>query len=171
MAGITAINWQPIPSDYWKGLECTYHYALWPSPVDHDQWFMNAGFTEFADSDDQWEADYHQINARLVAALKSKGPATVRDSTRSFLQRWFSADTADEALVYELIKGSQYDQLVCRIDFGNPPQAIIRPNSQVWWLSMATPENQWVEKLAATLAAGRKVNRGSLDWSKYGYSR
>lgn len=49
-------------------------FALWPSPVNHDVCFREAGFTDFADGDETWDAHADGVLTRLLAELSSYGP-------------------------------------------------------------------------------------------------
>lgn len=61
--GIKEICWDKIPAQLRSNVfpEDGHLFAFWPSPVDHDICFKNAGFTEFEDSDDLWDDNYSDM--------------------------------------------------------------------------------------------------------------
>lgn len=56
-------EWRPNPV-----LSLRQVHAVWPSPVDADACFQKAGFTDFADTDDEWDT------VRLVWELDERVP-------------------------------------------------------------------------------------------------
>src|ERR1700693_5711314 len=85
---IGAINWDNVPTAHlpqWIEPSGTL-LAIWPSPVDHDVCFANAGFSEFADSDEPYDAEWKQMLERLLDALARFGEMRLENKDRPRLR-------------------------------------------------------------------------------------
>src|SRR4029453_13083633 len=78
---IREIHWCEIPATIapqWANPADTL-LALWPSPVDDDCCFAGARFSEFDDSDEQWDAEWKAMVERMLEALNDFGPAIIHN--------------------------------------------------------------------------------------------
>src|SRR5687767_14897383 len=112
------IHWSPVPSAP-DGVEL---FALWPSPMNDDVCFREAGFTDFGDGDENWDADAQSLLTRLLDALSSYGPPRLMSESAESHQSWYrrlftKAEVFDLRQQIEL--PIQWDELPdCLVAFG-----------------------------------------------------
>lgn len=136
-------------------------WAVWPSPVDHDACFAAAGFTDFADTDAAWDAEFDGMLARGLAALSDLGDAalvageypTERGQPRVSLRDALLAAARDDNFP------------PCVVAFGEPALASMRTSHghPIVWVWKATGS---VGGLVGRMADGRDVGRCDLDWDR-----
>ena len=49
--------------------------AIWPSPVDADACFSEAGFHDFADTDDSWDSAWRSILRAIFEDFSARNPS------------------------------------------------------------------------------------------------
>jgi hypothetical protein len=123
--------------------------AVWPAPVDHDACFLDAGFSDFADTDEEWERQVARLIDALMAGLGTCGPARMRSGEG-------------------LLASARDDNVpACVVEFGSPAAAALRTSDGhpiFWiWLGGSTLD---VEALLRTVAFGTRLQRTSLQWDK-----
>lgn len=101
-------------------------FALWPEPVDHDLCFEKAGFTQFADSDESWDADFESLAERLLHALRNNGTMRLVSGERAVSRTGLFRRPEVGSLLQTLIFAAQDDQFpICILEFGQPASARI----------------------------------------------
>src|SRR4029453_15564917 len=136
---IREIHWCEIPATIapqWANPADTL-LALWPSPVDDDCCFTDAGFSEFDDSDEQWDAEWKAMVERMLEALNDFGPAIIhnkgagvrgRSSLASWVIPWYSPTEAVELSIADRTILSTHDDKFedAVVDFGELPKVTLR---------------------------------------------
>lgn len=69
------VHWSDVPPADAGRLIAPGHQlvAMWPSPVEHDTCFAQAGFTEFGDNDDAWLESADALLGRALSVLSGQG--------------------------------------------------------------------------------------------------
>ncbi|HEX7899354.1 MAG TPA: hypothetical protein VF950_16430 [Planctomycetota bacterium] len=169
--GIRLLNWAPVSGQFVKqwAHAAGNLYAIWPSPVDHDQCFQNAGFFDYADSDDSWDGDFAGLTIRLVANLELLGSPSLKRSSRWYWRSLIWKRTPREILLHELILAAHDDRTECLVEFGSRPQAIVHVDGghPIWWLYAGAKNEDWVVELARLMANGLPVQRTDLQWDRF----
>ncbi len=71
------LHWSRVPNPPADALPGVQVHALWPSPVNPDVCFAEAGFTDFGDADLDWDQQADELVQRVIDTLASHfGPAT-----------------------------------------------------------------------------------------------
>jgi hypothetical protein len=130
--------------------------VLVPAPIDHDECFASAGFTDFADTDDDWYAEFSALVWRLFQFLEQAGPARL-PLGRSTLA------TPVEAIV-AAARDDNFPASV--VHFGSPTQASVSASAghPLLWLWSARDRFDDHELLSST-AGSLELVRTRLDWS------
>jgi hypothetical protein len=145
-------SWSPV-----SGRLC----AIWPSPVDHDQCFAAAGFTDFADSDGTWWLHFGDLVARIVGVLEPAGHAVVRTGETP------SGVEGRQVVPQALLAAATDDNFpTCLVEFGDPPRASIRTSNghAIMWLW--TADGTAIDAVLSAMALGHEVRQLSLRWDK-----
>jgi hypothetical protein len=135
-------------------------WALWPSPVDHDVCFAAAGFTDLADTDDDWSAELAQLIERLLAAL---GPDTPRLSAGEYPAHRGRARTS---LADALLAAASNDAFpACVVVAGEPAHSLLRTSNghPIIWIARAEGE---LTAILAAVAGGLELRELELDFSR-----
>ncbi len=145
--------------------------ALWPTPIDADACFEEAGFAEFADSDAEWDAGFEQLGALLVETVgRLAGPAQPLPPPPP-TRAWFGlrrvarpAPTALEALLEAAHDDNRGRVTAC---FGSPARAALTTadGHPIWWLHAAPELAGLPEAVRAACAARYPVARRPLPWT------
>jgi len=135
-------------------------WALWPSPVDHDQCFREAGFDEFADTDADWDRDLAELVSRTVEVLQRLAPGRVSGG------EYLLGESNTEALHEAILAGTKEDSLQPPVvSFGEPPLASVRTSDghAILWIWLAAGD---LEQHLALIAKGRDVRTRNLSWDR-----
>ena len=168
---IHTIHWGEVAAGlhaFWEGPD-TEVTAIWPGPVDHDECFRSAGFTDFEDSDDAWDSEFERLAHRLVTWLKRFGePATAqREGVRQAVIHYLSGKPGDSALVRRILAPAYDDrEFEVIVNFGSPVAVRLCTGGghEIFWLATRKQEAMDREDLLEFLAEGRDVSRTSLKW-------
>jgi hypothetical protein len=171
-----AFRWNSQDADWPQGEEVL---AIWPAPVNADACFAEAGFTDFDDSDEQWEQEWQEMIGRLLAFLKRYGePRAVRSPevflAQSALRRLASRilgrkqPPLELSILQQITVVTQDDQfgdvLLC---FGQEGKAGLWTGTGHEVLVVKGVESQTGrQELLADLAENRPLVHRKLDWSK-----
>jgi len=143
--------------------------AVWPSPVNADVCFQAAGFTDFGDADDRWDALAETWLQRLIAALSAQGTPVLRSppllAHRPWWQRWFKP-AVPLPLLQQVLMPMHWDSLpACELHFGDSG-AVLRAGQGHWLCWLRWPEARAAElpALLQQLAAGHPLHRTPLAW-------
>jgi hypothetical protein len=181
MASIRTLNWGIVPPDQrprWVLPEGTL-LALWPTPVDSDVCFCEAGFDEFADSDDAWDRDWQNIVTRTIDVLRLRGTVRLRNEADvlevrkrrplEWLLPWRQPTRTVTLSAEERIFLSTRDDRIppAVVEVGDPPAVLLRVSDghPLLWLDFVTGLTETdANALICQIAGGRPVQRRELRW-------
>jgi hypothetical protein len=134
--------------------------ALWPAPVNRDECFASAGFTNFGETDD---AELDALTGRLLLALEKLGPAwSPRPIER---RRSLLREPAPMRLLQQILLSIHQDGLPpLTIHFGDPPLAAVHTadGHAIFWLTLPVG---YLPGLLTEVASGLPVSEMNLQWS------
>lgn len=144
-------------------------FALWPSPVSDDACFREAGFTDFGDGDENWEAHAAGLLTRLLAELSSYGVPRLASKPVERHQPWYrrplaEAEVPDLRQQFEL--PMQWDELPdCVVLFGESG-ASLRTGSghHLFWIVLPEQDAPSFADLVKRVAGLHPVVRTDLKW-------
>ncbi len=155
--------------------------AIWPAPLDTDACFTDAGFHDFADSDEVWDQDWRNFVVRVLGRLEQIGAPQLkteaqiddvdaRSLSRKLLDRLISratpAPTAPLTIVEQIVAVTQDSRLgEVLVEFGTSVQACLLASRghPILWLGW-TPTHGAAEVLVERLAEGMPVIQTNLNW-------
>jgi hypothetical protein len=159
------IHWSPVPS----ADEGSALFALWPAPVNPDVCFQEAGFTDFGDGDENWEADADGLLTRLLEALSSYGAPRLMSEPAEKHQSWYrrlftKAEVFDLRQQIEL--PIQWDELPdCIVSFGESGVSLRTGSGHhIFWVTLPHAEAGSFPKLVNRVAASHPTTRTELRW-------
>jgi hypothetical protein len=166
-----AIHWSPVPtpratSNLPSGFRLL---ALWPSPVNHDACFRDAGFTEFADNDADWSIRADALLDRLLAELARHGePRLVSEPIRG-AQPWLLRPFRRSPVVdlqRQITLPIQWDSLPdCVVAFGGQGATLRAGNGHhLFWLTLPAGEALDDQDLMRRIAGDEPCFQTSLRW-------
>jgi hypothetical protein len=180
---IRQVHWDIVPRDVVvpRMDACPVVLAIWPAPVNADACFADAGFHDFADTDDEWGADWRGIVSRALARLEQNGSPSVRIEAGicrgGFLSHvsWIFSWLLPQRLflkpvhlpiaeqIFVVTTDDQFGEVF--IEYGMPPMVRLLASGghEVLWIGWTTPEyvpRRFVEEIAAELP----VVRTALHW-------
>jgi hypothetical protein len=159
---IRAVNWgelqdvRPVWLPEGWGL-----WGIWPSPVDHDVCFQEAGFDDFADSDGEWDSGFALLVEDVLGVLGALGVARLIEGEYP-TERGRMRKTFCDALV----AAARDDNFApCVVVFGEPARGFIRTSNghPILWLVLA---DAGAAEVREKLGARHEVREGSLRWDK-----
>jgi hypothetical protein len=159
------IHWSPVPGAA-PGMEL---FALWPSPVNDDVCFREAGFTDFGDGDENWEKDADGMVTRLLEQLSCYGPAHLVSAPVERHQPWYRRPFGKPE-VYDLREQidlpMQWDELPnCIVAFGEVG-ATLRTGSghHIFWITLPHADAKAFPRIVEQVAASYPIIRTELKW-------
>lgn len=171
------INWGEVHGDgaspgAWKT------YALWPSPVNEDVCFAEAGFTHFQYEDEQWSEPYWDAQAeilqqRLIEVLATIGtPALLSEPLRAkrvLATLWKPREPLPLADQLHLpILEDSLPEVVLR--FGDVLELRAGSGHELYWISLSSECPQNFDNVLAQIAGSWLVKQVQLDWTKLGFA-
>jgi hypothetical protein len=166
-----SVHWSPVEdveasSQLLDGFRLV---ALWPSPVNHDICFREAGFTEFADTDDAWGIRADALLERLLAELTRHGePKLVSEPVRHF-ERWSFMRSKRErpvGLREQLMLPILWDSLPeCVVAFGRGGVTLRVGNGHhLFWLTLPLGNEMELEDFVSRVSGSEPCIRTTLHW-------
>ena len=144
--------------------------AFWPTPIDADSCFAEAGFTEFEDSDDAWDDDFERLGALLVETVAAgAGPAQPLPPPPPE-RSWFGlrriVRPAPSALEALLAAADDDNRGLVTVTFGDPARAALSTadGHPIWWLHAPPQAGGLADAVRAACAARYPVARRPLPW-------
>jgi hypothetical protein len=148
-----AVDWCPSGWRLW---------AIWPSPVDHDLCFASAGFADFADSDDAWDAAFRELLERLLSAF---APRRLGLLAGAFPRQ---GGGSRESLAEALYAAARDDnRAACVVGDREPATCRLRTSAghPLIWIAQADSDLAWLTA-AATADSSLEICNVRLEWSK-----
>lgn len=159
------IHWSPVPGSA-DGKEL---FALWPSPMNDDACFREAGFTDFGDGDESWDAEAESLLTRLLAALSSYGPLHLISEPAERRQSWFRrlftrAEVFD--LRHQIELPIQWDELPdCVVAFGDSGVSLRTGcGHHIFWITLPCREASSFPSLVSRVASSHPTIQTELRW-------
>jgi hypothetical protein len=181
MGAIRELCWGSVPPNQrpsWAAFAGTL-LGVWPAPVDHDVCFREAGFSEFADTDEDWDRDWEVIVGRVLAFLQARGTSRLRNGADvrrrrpcrilEWLLPWHVPTEAVAFSPRERLLLSTHDDRfpAAVVEFGDPPAVMVRASDghPILWLDFAATLNgAEAEASMRSIAEGRPIRRLELRW-------
>ena len=144
-------------------------FALWPSPVNDDVCFREAGFTNFGDGDESWDADADGLLTRLIEALSGYGPASLISEPVEKHQSWYRR-LFTKAEVFELRQQIElpihWDELPdCIVGFGRSGVSLRTGSGHhIFWIMLPRSDAASFPSVAGRVAASHPLVRTELRW-------
>jgi hypothetical protein len=154
---------------------------IWPAPMDADYCFAQAGFRDFADSDEKWDADWTQLVERAVMRLQLIGAPCIRQGTEAYeiveprsLARRLLALLLPETRPTKRVRLSLTGQVVLVAEddqfgeviaeFGKPPRAVIWAGGghRALWIEWTPDAILDRDEFLRIVADGRPVHETAL---------
>ena len=151
-------------------------HAIFPSPVDSDQCFMDAGFNEFADTNDIWDGEWNQIIHLAITHLEKFGELSVRQSIAPVIKNALTDRILKRVPKFEEQALSVGDQIAlatmddqfgqCTVDFGENREVTLIANSghPILWIFKKTRIALSIEEMAKTISLTHVCSKRSLNW-------
>lgn len=143
--------------------------ALWPAPVNADECFKAAGFSDFADHDDAWDDAAVALLDRVVARLSAFGAPALRSppllDSPPWHRRLRGEVPAPRPLLTQLELPMRWDSLPpCVVAFGDGGASLRTGEGHViLWLTL--PPGVEPAGVVADVAGGHPLSRTTLRWS------
>ncbi len=159
------IHWSQVPGPADRGAL----FALWPSPVNPDVCFREAGFTDFGDGDESWDADADGLLTRLLEVLSSYGAPCLISRPAERQKTWYrrlftKAEVFDLRQQIELpIESDEVPD--CIVSFGES-RVSLRTGSghHIFWITLPHLESASFPSLVGRVAASHPTARTELRW-------
>ncbi len=142
-------------------------FVAWPSPVDHDACLAEAGFTDFADTDDVWDREFVAGLERCIGSFSGCGAPEVTgcDPPSSRVPKagpWL-------APAERLALAAREDHFgPCSVSFGDTAIMLTSDGHPLVWVWLVeSAAGPWREHLDA-LRGGAAGERGEIDWRRLG---
>ena len=159
------IHWSPVPGAPDGG----DWFALWPAPMNDDVCFREAGFTDFGDGDESWDADAESLLTRLLEELSRYGTPRLMsepaEKHRSWYHRLFAtAEVFDLRQQIEL--PIQWDELPdCIVAFGESGVSLRTGSGHyIFWITLPHCDGSSFPNLVARVASSHPIDRTELRW-------
>ena len=145
-------------------------HALWPSPVNPDVCFAEAGFTDFGDADREWDVQADALLRRVLDTMATHfGAAQLRHSPLMKTPPWHRRLFARPAALL------LHEQLALPMQWDSLPPADIRFGSSgariragaghlLMWIDWPSQAPLRFEAFVHGLAAGAPVMQTDLKW-------
>jgi hypothetical protein len=159
------IHWSPVPGAL-AGMEL---FALWPSPMNDDICFREAGFTDFDDADESWDVNAAGLLTRLLEALSNYGPPRLMSEPATkhqpWYRRWFTKSEEFD-LRRQIELPILWDQLPdCIVAFGESGVTLrTGTGHHIFWVTLPHFAASSFPALAGRLAASHPIARTELRW-------
>jgi hypothetical protein len=164
-----AVHWSAVDHASAAAPEGLQLFALWPSPVNGDECFRDAGFTEFGDSDALWEATAEVLLSRLLIVLEGYGEPRLVSEPLLPRPPWYRLDLGEppplplrEQIALPMYDDSLPDALVA---FGNSGVTLRTGcGHHLFWIAWPLADAPAFPQLAADLAEPYAAHRTRLKW-------
>lgn len=145
-------------------------FAVWPAPVNADECFRAAGFTDFGDADEAWDAEAESLLRRMVEALSAYGEPRLRSTILSPRPRWRdrlrSLAPQPLPLTDQLLAPMRWDSLPDAIvEFGSAAVSVRGGGGHfLLWITLPAAEAERFQDALPGIAGGHPLLRTELAW-------
>jgi hypothetical protein len=144
-------------------------FALWPSPVNPDVCFQKAGFTDFDDGDESWDANAGDLLTRLLEVLNGYGVPQQTSTPAEKHLPWYRRPFSKR----EVLGFRQQIEFPLRWD--NMPDCVVKFGSSgvslrtgrghyIFWITMPDSEAAHFPSVVARVAASHPIVQTDLKW-------
>ncbi|MFN9714025.1 MAG: hypothetical protein ACK57G_09545 [Planctomycetota bacterium] len=164
---VFTVHWSLVSSDS-AGAAL---FVLWPAPMNHDVCFRDAGFTDFADADEAWDANAEGLLSRLLAEMSTYGEPRLVSAALQQPQPWFRSLFRKPdvfSLRDQISLPIQWDQLPdCVVEFGESGVSLrTGQGHHVFWITLPCRLKDAVPAMVHTVAGPHPVLKTELRWGK-----
>jgi hypothetical protein len=142
--------------------------AIWPSPVNHDACFEQAGFTEFGDNDEEWDAQAEELLRRVIAQLSRFGSPVLLSKPLPMRRPWYQVfkSSPPQPLLQQALLPMHWDSLPSFRAVFSPSTAELRTGSGhfLLWVSVPTALLAEPRAFVAEVAAPWPIQQTQLRW-------
>lgn len=163
--------WQPTSL-----VSLRHVHAVWPSPVDADACFRNAGFTEFADTDDEWDSDWRTVVEAVITYLARFGHPAIREPIvpvtesrlwdrllgRASRHKEISLPLVDQVVLATM--DDQFPHAVVDFGEGHDVTLVAGDGHPVLWIFSNPESDLSISGLGSQLGQNRSYDQRTLDW-------
>jgi len=137
--------------------------------MNHDVCFRNAGFTDFGDADEAWDADAEGLLHRLLAEMSKYGEPRLSSAAVEQPQPWFRSlfrTPAVFSLRDHITLPIQWDQLPdCVVEYGESGVSLRTGRGHhIFWIRMPSKLSDAFLALVHTVAGFHPLLQTKLRW-------
>lgn len=174
--GIQAIHYQEVPAGAAKAKlnPSLSYWGIWPNPMNWDNCFQRAGWTEFEDLDDLHEEEFSALSQRLLAELSKLGAIFVKEQpfmpeNKTVFSKILSLFKPSPPVVYpplDMLLAACDDDRVgpCTLQFGTPPVAEIRSSygHYILWVGLAPEQKDRFLEILSLSAPNKSIKKSEI---------
>lgn len=173
MANSFSVNWGVVEEgrDFPNGWQV---YALWPAPVNDDECFRHAGYTDFQSEDENyseayWDEQAGVLHQRLIAVLSGLGEPILMSQPlrkqRGLARFWLQGEPLPlaEQLELPVCDDNLPDARVC---FGQVAELRTGNGHRLYWVALSPESPLNITGILVAIAKGWPRRCVQLDWSK-----
>ena len=175
---IRNIHWDTLSSEPITTLTSAprHLHAIFPSPIDSDQCFHEAGYRDFADTTNVWDDQWNQIVRRAIEYLSRIGQLSIREPIvpvieNRLVDRIFKRvprfDEQTLTVCEQIVLATMDDQFgQCIVDFGSNRDATLIANAghPILWVFAKSQFALSIEDMAETIGPTYPNSQRKLDW-------
>jgi hypothetical protein len=159
------IHWSRVP----KSDENMALFALWPSPVNHDVCFQQAGFTVFGDGDESWDTDAEGLLTRLLEVLSGYGVPQQTSKPAEKHRPWYRRPFSKPGILdfrEQVELPLRWDDMPdCVARFGTSGVSLRTGRGHhIFWITMPDSEAASFPSIVARVAASHPIVQTDLKW-------
>jgi hypothetical protein len=144
-------------------------FALWPSPMNDDACFRAAGFTDFGDADDQWDANAEALLSEMLSELSEFGsPRLLSEPLEKECPWYLRPFTKREPfdLTQQIQLPMQWDNLPdCLVSFGESGVSLRSGRGHIiYWIALPQSEASCFPGLVKRIATSHPLVCTELLW-------
>lgn len=165
------VHWSPVSGDAVRqhAAEGLALFAFWPSPVSDDACFREAGFTDFWDGDENWDAHAAGLLTRLLAELSTHGAPRLTSKPVAGRLPWYRRPFAKPEVpdVRQQIElPMQWGELPdCVVSFGESGVSLRAGSGHhLFWIALPERDAATFVSLVERVAGSHPVVRTDLRW-------
>jgi hypothetical protein len=161
------VHWSHILEN---GTAETALFALWPSPVNPDACFREAGFSRFGDGDENWDANASGLLSRLLGKLERFGAPNLKSQPikkqEPLFRQLFKRPTPISPREQIEIR-TVYDEFPdCVIGFGSSGFELRTGNGHhIFWIAVPNSESARFIASLNEIAGSHQLVRTDLKWN------
>ena len=146
-----------------------YLLAMWPAPVNYDECFKAAGFSNFADNDDEWDARAEDFLTRVLTELLVYGSGVLQSAPLTKGLPWYRRPfqvAPTHTLINQILLPMHWDSLpACHVSFGGNMAALRTGDGHfLLWLTLPAQGQFQLKSFLSKVAGPWPVLETHLNW-------